>query len=278
MDAISKSRWFRLTPDRVLLALPPIWGGLFLCEHFHCLPKGYSVLLAAATLAVILALLLLWFAVALLFRWRFQYSLRSLLLVMLLASIGMSWFAVKMQRASRQREAVEAIKELGGSVNYDWDYSDPPVPACVRNVFGEDFLATAVDVFFPYDGSLTDADLGHLEVLTKLRALSLGGTLPILGGIPLPAHRYQYHRKQVTNAGMKHLRRLMKLEVLDLAKIEITDTALEHLKELKNLQYVDLSGTKVTEDGVKGLLRALPNCHIYWNGIRMRENEASSYP
>jgi hypothetical protein len=39
-------------------------------------------------------------------RW-FQYSLRSLLLPMLLASIGMSWVAVRLQRARWQKEAVQ---------------------------------------------------------------------------------------------------------------------------------------------------------------------------
>jgi hypothetical protein len=38
-------------------------------------------------------------------RW-FQYSLRTLLVFMVLASIPMSWLAVKMQQARRQREAL----------------------------------------------------------------------------------------------------------------------------------------------------------------------------
>ncbi len=33
----------------------------------------------------------------------------------LLVSIGMSWLGVKLERARRQREAVEAIERLGGS-------------------------------------------------------------------------------------------------------------------------------------------------------------------
>ncbi len=38
MDASKpKRRWFHLTPGRVLFALLPIWGGLFLCEHFRWL-------------------------------------------------------------------------------------------------------------------------------------------------------------------------------------------------------------------------------------------------
>ena len=34
---------------------------------------------------------------------------------MFLACIGMSWVGVKMQQARRQKEAVEAIKKLGGT-------------------------------------------------------------------------------------------------------------------------------------------------------------------
>ncbi len=42
-------------------------------------------------------------------RW-YQYSLRSLLVLTLLVSVGMSYVAVRMQRARRQKEAVEAIR------------------------------------------------------------------------------------------------------------------------------------------------------------------------
>ena len=66
-------------------------------------------------------------------RRRFQYSLRTLLLFMLLVSIGLSWFTVKMQQASRQREAVEAIRELSGWVGYDTGIR---APKWVRDLFG----------------------------------------------------------------------------------------------------------------------------------------------
>ena len=58
-------------------------------------------------------------------RW-FQYSLRTLLLLMLLVSIGMSWVAVRMQRARRQREAVKGIERLGGGVMYDYQFDQSP--------------------------------------------------------------------------------------------------------------------------------------------------------
>jgi hypothetical protein len=53
-----------------------------------------------------------------------QYSLRTLLLGVLLASIGMSWFTPRIQRARKQREAVEAIERLGGEVLYDFMCDD----------------------------------------------------------------------------------------------------------------------------------------------------------
>ena len=46
-------------------------------------------------------------------RW-FQYSLRTLLVLMLLACIGMGWIAVKLQQVRRERAAVAAIEGLGG--------------------------------------------------------------------------------------------------------------------------------------------------------------------
>ena len=45
-------------------------------------------------------------------RRKFQYSLRSLFVVMTLACIGMDWVGVKMEKARRQKQAV-AASEVG---------------------------------------------------------------------------------------------------------------------------------------------------------------------
>ena len=107
------------------------------------------------TLTVRIDASLFWIAVRFAFRRRFQYSLRTLLLVMTLACIGMSWLGVKMQQARKQREAVEAIEKLGGWVHYDYQVDQsgrwhfgavPPGPAWLRNGLGEDFFSTVVDI------------------------------------------------------------------------------------------------------------------------------------
>jgi hypothetical protein len=114
-------------------------------------------------------------------RRRLQYSLRILLIVMLLVSVGLSWLAVRIDRAERQREAVEDIKKLGGVVLHDWDCTlslrrgrplflrDPPPPGWLSSLLGDDFRGHAVGV--KVCGShVTDADL---EILKKLRHLGV---------------------------------------------------------------------------------------------------------
>ena len=58
-----------------------------------------------------------------------RFSLRALLVFVLLLSVPLAWFAWKMERARKQREAVEWILGTGGEVLYDYqvdeDYLDP---------------------------------------------------------------------------------------------------------------------------------------------------------
>ena len=66
--------------------------------------KGWTVLIAMAAVGLTMLLMLLWLLAALLFRWRFQYSLRSLLLLVVAVAIPCSWLAVEMKgRGSRGR-------------------------------------------------------------------------------------------------------------------------------------------------------------------------------
>ena len=79
-------------------------------------------------------------------RRKFQYSLRSLCLVMLLACIGMSWLGDKIQKARRQREIVEEIQKVGGGAYYDYQAdwvrtgAQPLSPRWLRHLLGDDFF------------------------------------------------------------------------------------------------------------------------------------------
>jgi len=248
VNTTPKRGWFHLTPDQLLLALLPIWGGLFLAEHFGWLPKGQPEVLAVGATAAVLVSLLSWFAIALVFRWRFQYSLRSLLLVMLLTSIGMSWVGVRIWNTIRQKQAVAAIKRVGGTTEYDSQGNvDSVVIVGGIAVTDADFEhfhdLTHLQSLFLIVTPITDGGLAHLKGLTQLNILVLDNT-------------------RVSDAGLEHLNGLPQLESLFIDNAQVTDAGLQHLNHLNSLRLLYLRNTHVTDDGVKDLQEALPNCKI----------------
>jgi hypothetical protein len=175
-------------------------------------------------------------------RW-YQFSLRTLFVFTTLCAVACSWLAVKMQQARKQREAVEAIQKLGGEVKYDYQETtilnpQPPGPAWLRKLFGDDFFATVTSVRLS-----SDANLGDLKGLTDVRALFLSNIW-------------------VTDAGLENLTGMTQLITLFLDDTQVTDAGLEHLKGLTQLQMLYVGNTQVTEAGVTKLRQALPNCRI----------------
>ncbi len=247
MTDAPKPRWYRLTPDRLVLLLLVIEGLLWLSERlaWPAWHKGYAVLAAVASVGVAMMAMLLWFAVSLLFRWRFQFSLRSLLVLVVAVAVPCNWMAVEMKEAQQQKEAVRAILEEGDRAIFDYEdmaATEPPGLAWLRNLLGEDFFATVVGVGFSRS-PFVDAGSEHLKGATQFQVLDFAFT-------------------QVTDADLQHLKELTQLQMLNLECTRVTDTGLEHLKGLTQLRELWLFGTKVTDEGVKKLQQALPNCKI----------------
>ena len=72
----------------------------------------------------------------------------------------------------------------------------------------------------------------------------------------------QISGSRITDAGLVHLKDLIKLSHLNLSDTQITDAGLLHLKGLTKLERLNLKDTKVTDSGVAELQKALPNCNI----------------
>ena len=101
-----KSRWFHFTPGHLILGLLAVEGLLLLSERIPLFPKGWAVLIAIAAIAVVVLLMLLWWLASILFRWRFQFSIRSLMVLVVAVAITFSWLAVEMKKARNQEAAV----------------------------------------------------------------------------------------------------------------------------------------------------------------------------
>ena len=73
-------RWYRLTPDRVVIALLALEGFLLLSERFEWFDFSrhaiWSVLIAATAIGGAMLLMFFWFLLGLIFKWPFQFSIR----------------------------------------------------------------------------------------------------------------------------------------------------------------------------------------------------------
>ena len=85
-------------------------------------------------------------------RW-FQFSLKGLMLLVVVVAVPCGWLKWKIDRKSEEREVVAEIQKLGGSVTYAWESSQwyifnvrrrrsdtsPPGASWLHAMFGDDF-------------------------------------------------------------------------------------------------------------------------------------------
>ena len=206
-------------------------------------------------------------------RW-FQYSLRTLLVLMLLACIGMGWFAVKMQQVKKERAAVAAIEGLGGwvtDVTYRYHPDGQRGRAWLRKWLGDDFFARPYEVRIP-----NDAAMEYLTGVRQLRELNLEGIQVTDAGLKNLKGLTQLlllriERAPVTDAGLEFLKGLARLQTLSLAGTQVTDAGLEQLKELTQLLYLDLAGTQVTDAGLEHLKGLTQLDWLYLGGTQVTD-------
>jgi hypothetical protein len=199
-------------------------------------------------------------------RW-FQYSLRTLLIMVTLSGFGCSWLAVKMQQARREHEVAAAVQKTvaAGSSVVRWGPS--PAPQWLRRLLGNEVFEHVDEVMLighvgdaqfasfeefkqvraiamATDGNVTDQGITHLDGLSQLRTLIIDGNT------------------HVTDAGLGRLAKLPQLEQLDLMSDAITDAGLDNLRGQNHLKKAWILGPRITDAGLKRLEQALPNCRI----------------
>jgi hypothetical protein len=121
--------------------------------------------------------------------WRFRFSLKTLLLVVGLFCVALTAvLGTRPLEAHKQRQTVAAIRGVGGTVLYDYEYDFTPEngrppgwqrsetpPHILLLLFGQDALANVVYVQLQ-GPRVSDADLVHLNSLPHLQHVHLAGT------------------------------------------------------------------------------------------------------
>lgn len=232
---------------------------------------------------------------------RFQFGLRSLLV--LITALGV-WLGFTVDAARRQREVVAAIEAVGGAVAYDWEVDDdltkpsgrsePPGPARLRRLLGDEYFQSVEGVFFAEQLDLDDDQVPPFEQLKTIKYLAFGSTrvsdriLPRVTSLPrlkflditttlvtdeglrqvgrirsleelwLGGRWREFNR--VSDAGVQHLTALDRLSRIDFYQC-VTDKCIPTLKQMKNLREVRFCNC-VSEKGADELRKALPGCKV----------------
>ncbi len=206
-------RWYTITPNRVLIALLVWTGFLYLSKKFVWFEfnhhRGLTVLIAVASLVVVVLAFGLWGLASWLWKLRtkrsapaFQFSLATLLLFIPVFGITCSWFGKELRQARRQAAIVKALRGQGAIVNHDdsFLYFNPLTNFCSKWLI-KDFFSEVISI------STSDpTGLKYLKGLKQLQSLNLEGP-------------------SITDAGLEHLKGLKQLTQLTLYKTSITGRA-----------------------------------------------------
>jgi hypothetical protein len=178
-------------------------------------------------------------------RRRIQFSIAALLMLITAVGAGMGYLT---WAPRRQREAVETVQSLGGTVVRENDvrptadpFGGPPPPSAapktepgvaerIRELLGIENPAQVVHVSLR-ERRVTDEDLQLLANFPELQSLDLSYT-------------------PITDAGLAYVGILTQLRALNLEQTKIGDHGLAHLRGLKNLIQLTLSKTDVSDDGM----------------------------
>lgn len=174
-------------------------------------------------------------------QWRLRglrFSLRTLLILMLVLGAFFGWFGKIAIQARRQQKIVGMIGEMGGEVAYRRPgkpgfFSGPPRgPWPLRDIFGD---AAFYEVeYLDFRKDVSDTDLARLVDLDHLEFVIANGP-------------------GITDVGLAHLARLPKLTGLNLNRTTITKDGLKQLAAAKQLRELTLGGPTVTNDMLAGL-------------------------
>jgi internalin A len=208
-------------------------------------------------------------------RWRtlFQLSLRSLL--MLLLALGI-WLGLTFNRVRQQRAAVARIEQLGGKIQYAHDVAATRIVGRPQQpvVPGPTWLRRLLGPEF-FD-TVVWVRLGNTAVTdADLRLISKLDRLEFL----------DLNSTSITDAGLFELRHCRHLKSLSLPETRVTDDGLRHLPSMPYAAGVSLGNTAVGDEGLYHLrgqrgLVSLELCetHVTSQGVRhLRDCDSMDY-
>lgn len=214
-----------------------------------------------------------------------RFRLKTLLALVTLLSLYLGWHVYS---TNRQKQAVGAIRNLGGWVYYDFqivdDKFDPNgqswVPERIRSRLGVDFFHSVVQVNMVYnddgkarlDNNQTSGDamryvgqLKDVEVLLLKEGQATDENLQYVAGLPRLRRLYMWDAANVSDFGIQQLGKLKNLKYVHCSEARLTDVSLDVFGRMPQLDGLSLQGNRFTDLGLERL-KSLSNLNSLWIG------------
>ena len=211
---------------------------------------------------------------------RFQFSIRSLLVCVLLLALPIGCVSILAVKAKRQRAAVSSLRASNVVVRYDSGMSadrdlGTTVANCLQRHFGPDFVSRVATVRYP-PGNLPRCRLAPVRAFWGPRNLLLSGTS--LRDSDVSPHGMQHVETldasytDVTDALIRELATHSTLRDLDVSGTAVTNASHEYLAGIPLLRRVVLRDTRVSSRAVESLRAARPMLDVVWSEFKGEEH------
>ena len=210
-----------------------------------------------------------------------QFSLRGMLLWILVLSFPLAWYASILRECAHEQQAIAKLQKAGIDVRTDifgrylqGFFFGSWTQRRAFAVYGESTVFTARDMETLRDlhhlailrineGTFTDDDLVNLAAMPRLRELSLR-KCPITGAglrhlsAELPIRQIDLEFCPIDDAGLKLASRWKAIDRAELDGTLVTDDGLAHLATLPKLRHLSMNYSAVTDNGIRDHAEWLP--------------------
>lgn len=191
------------------------------------------------------------------------------------------FLSIESQAARRQRQLLERVNAVGGSVKFDWEFDStgyeardtlgPPRPWWAPRLIDDSFFQKVVKINL-CNTAIRNADLALIlelaDLINKsLTAVELART-SVTGDALYLLRRARHLRSlwlnetSIDDSSLVHLVPLRELTQLHLNQTSLTDGAVVHIGALRCLKIVNIYETQISEAGVRRLQRSSPSLTI----------------
>ncbi len=172
----------------------------------------------------------------------FQFSLRSLLLVITVAALVFSWWAFQWQRLDEEETLLKPLRRHGAQITRDG-------------------LSRVSEIEFRRPSGVSNKDLGKLKHFVHLQRLTLMGSeftdaaLANIEGL----NRLEYlsvwlvspDGRELTDEGLSHVGKLTSLRSLKYSAADVSNAGLRYVAQLRSLEELKITCPRATDAGLE---------------------------